>query len=190
MERPPNSTELVGNYREAVPQAPEALYKDPLAAKHIAAALRHLEPAFNPTGGNTANVLKPHMFVPRRLVNKKSLDKEDISFPLCVNSMAGMILNAMPDHRSRPAALCRHLREVAKNVAVRPWPVARECSKATIDKLNIMEITWADYSEIQHDRMHINMMYVPPEKAIYPCALYQNLACEEPDSHLVHSQTG
>ena len=47
-------------------------------------------------------------------------------------------------------------------MADRPWPTTSEWSKSIFDRIDLSEITWADYSEIQRDRLRINMTYVPP----------------------------
>ena len=168
---------------DAPPPAPEALIEDPVAADHIAQVIKQLEPAFKNTGGKPVKTYKPHMFIPRRYVNKKMVDKEDVSFPLYVNGMAGMILNALPDHGTVAAALCRHLRETAEDTVVRPWAVAREWSKAIFDRIERGEIDRSFINEIQRERMQVALTWVPPEKKLYPCALYNAKACPEPDSH-------
>ena len=87
------------------------------------------------------------MFIPRRYSNKKSLDNENIPFPLYVNGLAGMILNDMPDQRMQAASLCRHLREVAEDAVERPWQVVRKWSKSTFDRIDRSEICWEDYGD-------------------------------------------
>ena len=191
--RPPNTARpqhpamslaaQLGRRQEAPPPAPEALIEDPAAAGHIAEVIKQLEPVFNPTGGKRSKTYKPHMFIPRRFTNSKLADKEDIAFPLFVNGMAGMILNALHDQGTVAAAMCRHLREAAEDAAVRPWASVREWSKCIFDRIERGEIDWTYLNEIQRERMHIALNWAPPEKALYPCALYNARACPEPDSH-------
>ena len=171
----------LGFRADAPPPPPEALVDDPVAAGHIAEMIRHLEPVFQQTGGKRDSILKPHMFIPRRFANKKLADKEDIS--LFVNGMSGLILNSLRDQSTVAAALCRHLREAAKDMAKRPWAVAREWSKTIFDRIKRREIEWSHYNEIQRERLQSALSWSPPEKAIYPCALYNGKACQEPDSH-------
>ena len=176
----------MGRQPDDPPPPPEALIQEPVAMAHIAEAIRHLEPTFAATGGKRDTILKPHMFIPRRHVNRKATDPEDISFPLFVNGMAGLILNKLPDQGSTAAALARHLREVAEDTIDRPWQVAREWSKTTFDKIQRGEVTWNEYSEIQRERLRNNMVWVPQEKVVYPCALYNakgGSVCDAPDSH-------
>ena len=179
----------LGHFQQAPPPPPEAILDNPAAAGTIADALRSLDPVFQATGGKTHTIVKPHMFIPRRFVNKKAVEKEDISFPLYMNGLAGMILNALPDQSTRAAALCRHLREAAEDAVDKPWPVVREWSKSVFDRMERGEITWDTYSEIQNDRLKLTLSWAPPERAIYPCALFQNRQCPEPDSHTEHAVT-
>ena len=183
--QPPRMTlaAQLGRRHDAPPPAPEALIEDPTAAGHIAEVIKHLEPVFQGTGGKRNHVLKPHLFIPRRFASKKATDKEDISFPLFVNGMAGIILNSLNDQGMVAAALCRHLHEAAEDTAIRPWPVAREWSKTIFDRIERGEISWNHYNEIQRERLHSALAWVPPEKALYPCALFNGKACQEPDSH-------
>ena len=129
------------------------------------------------------------MFIPRRYASKKTNDKEDISFPLFVNGIAGIILNSLQDQGTVAAALCRHLREAAEDTVARPWYIAREWSKTIFDRLERGEITWSHYHEIQRERLHSALTWVPPEKAIYPCALFNKKACPESDSHTEEGAT-
>ena len=52
---------------DASPPPPEALVEDPIAASHIAEVLK--QPAFQGTGGKINQVLKPHMFIPRKFAS-------------------------------------------------------------------------------------------------------------------------
>ena len=180
----PLAATLQSRCPDAPPPPPEAIIDEPVAAMHIAEVIKQLEPVFQGTGGKRSHILKPHMFIPRRFANKKAIDREDISFPLFTNGMAGLILNAMRDQGTTAAALCRHLREATEDTAKRPWPLTREWSKTIFDRMERGEIDWGHYSEIQRERMQAALAYAPPEKALYPCALYNNKACPEPDSHV------
>ena len=65
-----------------------------------------------------------------------------VSFPLNVNGLIGMILNALPDQSSRATSSCRHLREAAEDRADKPWPIVWEWSKAVFERIDMDEITW------------------------------------------------
>ena len=170
--------------RSHVPPPPEAMFDEPGVAGHLAEALRNLEPSMGRTGGKVPNTYKPHMFIPIRFRAKKPNERDDLTFPLYVNGMTGIILNAMSDQASRPAAICRHLREVAEDVADRKWESVRRWSKAIFDRMERSEVTWDMYDEIQRERMKLSYSAPPPQRVVTICLPYNRQECPESDIHV------
>ena len=107
--------------RPSAPLPPKAMLDDPRVAEHLAEALNNLDLYLGSTAGKKSSIYKPHMFIPVRFEAKKQSAQEDLSFPLYVNGITGIILNAISDQASRPASICRHLRELAEDVTDKEW---------------------------------------------------------------------
>ena len=146
-------------------------------------ALHQLDAHFAPTGGNYPTVNKPHLFVPRRYLPRKPVDKEDLPFPTFVHGLAGMILNALHDQSSLAAALARHMREVAEDAIDRPWVGVHEWSKCIFERLERKDISWDNYAEIQRERYKLSYNAQPIEKQVIPCPAFNGKGCQSPDTH-------
>ena len=159
---------------------PDHLVAESSAVGHIAAA-KQLDPTFTNTAGN-AKTLKPSMFISKRLLGKKN-DMDDLLFPLYVHGITGLILNALQDQNTVAAAACRHAREVAEDAAARPWSAVLEWTNTVFERMEKGEISWANYDEIQRDRMRISLVSSVPEKLNIPCLAYNYKTCKHADSH-------
>ena len=166
----PTPVQATGTHQRPahIPLPPQAMLEHPHVATH---SFKSLEPSMGVTGGKRNNIYRPYMFILSRFRSKKQVEQEDLSFPLYVNGMTGIILNAFSDRASRPASVCRHLREVAEDVADKRLESVRRWTKTIFDQLDTGELSWEAYEEIQRERMKLS--YTAPQcSALSPYAYH------------------
>ena len=165
---------------------PEAMADDPAIEEQIVDAIKYLDPSFRTTGGKKSTPgpsTRPHLYVPKRFRMPKASEQEDFPFPQFVTGMAGMVLSMLDDQSSPAAAACRHLREAAEDHITRTWSVVREWSKTMFDRLNLGEIAWDDYDEMQRERIKICFSAPPKVPIIIPCPYFSAGNCEFTEGH-------
>ena len=99
------------------------------------------------------------------------------------HGMMGLILAALPSKDTPVAAMCQHMKEVAKDTISCPWPAVREWSNTVFDRLDKGDITWANYDEIQRDRFKLSFSAPPLEQQQTPCQAFNFRSCPHSDSH-------
>ena len=181
---PPRKGGKPARRSKAFPPPPEALTSEPEIPESIAEALRQLDPSFKAIGGKKSMGTRPHLFIPKRYRPMKASEQEDIPFTHFITGMAGMVLLSMLDDQSSPAAAaCHHLHEAAEDHISRPWSTVRDWSKTMFDRLNLGEIAWDDYEEMQRERIKICFSAPPKVAIVVPCPHFSAGNCPQSACH-------